>query len=152
MRGQILFDLERRHPAGILSQERPDKYQQAIDHWGLDFVTDLERRLRLQAIDAAWSEHLEAVSEIRDGIHLMEIGGLSPVNEFHKRAKDAFEYALDSIDGRLLDTFDAIEITAEPPDFTALGLHGPASTWTYLVDDHAMSNPLLRALRRFGLG
>jgi preprotein translocase subunit SecA len=150
MRGRILLD--RRHPAGLINQHRPQKYQQALNNWGESFTTDLERRLHLQAIDAAWSEHLETVSEIRDGIHLMEIGGLSPVNEFHKQAKDAFEYALDSIDGRLLDTFDDLEITPHPPDLSALGLHGPASTWTYLVDDHAMSNPLLRALRRFGVG
>jgi hypothetical protein len=82
----------------------------------------------------------------------MEIGGLSPVNEFHKRTKETFDEALDSVEDRLLEAFEGLEITAEPPDLSALGLLGPASTWTYLVDDHAMSNPLLRALRRFGLG
>jgi preprotein translocase subunit SecA len=153
-RGKILFGLDpdRGHSGGLLARERPDKYETAVQRWGTEIVSDLERRLRLQAIDAAWSEHLEAVSEIRDGIHLMEIGGLSPVNEFHKRAKEAFDHALDSIDERLLDAFDGMEITAAPPDLTALGLHGPASTWTYLVDDHSMSNPLLRAMRRFGIG
>jgi preprotein translocase subunit SecA len=139
-------------PTGFLAAERPEKYRQAVQLWGAEFVADLERRLRLQAIDGAWSEHLEAVSEIRDGIHLMEIGGLSPVNEFHKRAKETFDEALDSVEDRLLEAFEGLEITAEPPDLSALGLLGPASTWTYLVDDHAMSNPLLRALRRFGLG
>ncbi len=148
MRGRILLT----DTAGFLAVECPEKHQRMVEQWGAEFTADLERRLRLQAIDAAWSEHLEAVSEIRDGIHLMEIGGLSPVNEFHKQAKPAFEAALDSIDGRLLEAFDGLEITAERPDFSALGLLGPASTWTYLVDDHSMSNPLLRALRRFGLG
>jgi preprotein translocase subunit SecA len=155
MRGRVLLGDRVGDSAkvvGFLAAERPEKYGRACEMWGVEFTAELERRLRLQAIDGAWSEHLEAVSEIRDGIHLMEIGGLSPVNEFHKRAKPAFEAALDSIEERLLAAFDGLEITAEPPDFSILGLLGPASTWTYLVDDHSMSNPLLRTLRRFGLG
>lgn len=147
-----LVEAEPVEAPGFLAAEHPQKHQQAIQQWGAEFTADLERRLHLQAIDAAWSEHLETVSEIRDGIHLMEIGGLSPVNEFHKQAKEAFEVALDSIEERLLETFDKLEITAEPPDFSTLGLLGPASTWTYLVDDHSISNPLLRAMRRFGVG
>jgi preprotein translocase subunit SecA len=151
MRGRVLLggggDV-----TGFLAAERPEKHEQATQLWGTGFVADLERRLRLQAIDAAWSEHLETVSEIRDGIHLMELGGLSPLNEFHKQAKSAFEEALDSIEERLLEGFDGVVMTAEPPDLSALGLLGPASTWTYLVDDHAISNPLLRAMRRFGVG
>jgi preprotein translocase subunit SecA len=155
MRGRILLSptaADSAETTGFLAAERPKKRQQALDNWGAAFTADLERRLRLQAIDAAWSEHLETVSEIRDGIHLMEIGGLSPVNEFHKQAKTAFEAALDSIDDRLLEAFDELAITAEPPDYATLGLLGPASTWTYLIHDHSMSNPILRALRRFGIG
>jgi preprotein translocase subunit SecA len=154
MRGRVLLGdtAEVADTDGFLTTERPEKYEQVCRLWGAGFAADLERRLRLQAIDTAWSEHLEAVSEIRDGIHLMEIGGLSPLNEFHKQAKEAFETALASIEERLLEAFDRLEITAEPPDLSALGLLGPASTWTYLVDDHAMSNPLLRAMRRFGVG
>jgi preprotein translocase subunit SecA len=155
MRGRILLSptaADSAETTGFLAAERPKKRQQALDNWGAAFTADLERRLRLQAIDAAWSEHLETVSEIRDGIHLMEIGGLSPVNEFHKQAKTAFEAALDSIEDRLLEAFDELAITAEPPDYATLGLLGPASTWTYLIHDHSMSNPILRALRRFGIG
>jgi preprotein translocase subunit SecA len=96
----------------------------------------------LHAIDECWSEHLATVTEIRDGIHLAEVGGLSPLEEFHKGAAESFMHALNAMDARVVERFTSLEITSDRVDMEEMGLRGPSSTWTYLVNDHAFSDGL----------
>jgi preprotein translocase subunit SecA len=103
---------------------------------------DLERRLILHAIDESWAEHLATVTEIRDSIHLVEVGGLSPLPEFQKRAVASFDHALNSIDARVIEGFTSLEITSDGVDLDRMKLRGPSSTWTYLVDDNTSTDRL----------
>jgi len=109
-------------------------------------VLDLERRVMLRAIDECWSEHLAAVTEIRDGIHLAEIGGLDPYREFLKLAADSFEYTLDAIDVRAVEIFASLKFDTGDASFENMGLQGPSSTWTYLVNDQAFTDRLAASL------
>jgi preprotein translocase subunit SecA len=109
-------------------------------------LQDLEKRLTIHAIDECWSEHLATVTEIRDGIHLAEVGGLSPLEEFHKGAVESFDYALNAIDDQIVETFASLKITPDGVDMDRIGLRGPSSTWTYLVTDQAFSDHLATAL------
>ena len=66
----------------------------------------------LQAIDDTWAEHLETVTEIREGIHLAEVGGLSPLEEFHKQVAASFDQVRDSLDARIVESFSSLEIVS----------------------------------------
>ena len=105
-------------------------------------MQDLERRLTLYAIDACWSDHLATVTELRDGIHLAEVGGLNPLEEFLRGAAKSFDCARDAIDEQVVNKFASLEIAADGVDLEELGLKGPSSTWTYLVNDQAFSDRL----------
>jgi preprotein translocase subunit SecA len=131
---------------GLLQERAAAAYYNAQHVLGETVLQDLERRLRLQAIDDCWSEHLAEVTEIRDGIHLAELGGLSPFEEFVKQAAASFEYALNAVDERALERFRALEITPAGVDLDELGLRGPSSTWTYLVSDHAFGDRMAALL------
>jgi len=86
------------------------------------------------------------VAEIRDGIHLAAIGGLSPLEEFQKRVAQSFERTHHSVEDRVIERFTALQVTADGIDLGAVGLRGPASTWTYLVQDDALKDPIAAAL------
>jgi preprotein translocase subunit SecA len=131
---------------GILQQRAPVAWEQARAVLGTAALLDLERRLTLQAIDECWSEHLAMVTEIRDGIHLAGIGGLSPLDEFVKSAAASFEQALDTIEPKVMAGFNSLQITADGVDMARLGLCGPSSTWTYLVNDDAFTDGLAATL------
>jgi preprotein translocase subunit SecA len=144
---------ERRHNVlegsavgGLLEEGAPEQYARARTLLGGDAVRDLERRLTLRAIDDVWSDHLAAVTEMRDGIHLAAVGGLSPIEEFQKRAAQAFIQALDDIDARVVENFTALEVTAEALDLAGMGLRGPSSTWTYLINDDPFTDGLAATL------
>jgi preprotein translocase subunit SecA len=131
---------------GVLQERKPAEWERARQALGEAELQDLERRLMLQAIDESWSEHLAMVTEIRDGIHLAEVGGLSPLEEFHKAAAASFDLAPTSIDARVVEWFSALDITPDGVDMGELGLRGPSSTWTYLVNDDAFTDRLAATL------
>ena len=100
----------------------------------------------LRSIDHCWSEHLEYVADIREGIHLAKAGGLDPTIEFQKQASTSFEQVLEEIDDRVVESFTSLEITSEGVDLEKTGLRGPSSTWTYLVNDDATNDRLVSML------
>ena len=143
---------ERRRPVlrgmapRVLQERVPAARERARRALGEAALQDLERKLMLHAIDECWSEHLATVTEIRDGIHLVEVGGLSPLAEFQKQAVESFDHALNSIDARVVERFTSLEITSDGVDMDKMKLHGPSSTWTYLVNDHTFTDHLAATL------
>jgi preprotein translocase subunit SecA len=133
-------------PPSVLQERVPGAREKARRVLGEAALGDLERRLMLHAIDECWSEHLATVTEIRESIHLVELGGLSPIEEFQKGAAESFICAVSSIDARVVDRFTSLEITSDGVDVEEMRLRGPASTWTYLVDDEAFTDRLAATL------
>jgi preprotein translocase subunit SecA len=133
-------------PAGVLQERVPEEHERARGALGEAALRDLERGLMLQAIDECWSEHLATVTEIRDGIHLVELGGLSPLEEFQKAAAQSFIHVMKAIQDRVVDRFRSLEIGSDGVDWETAGIRGPSSTWTYLVDDDAFTDGLAAAL------
>jgi preprotein translocase subunit SecA len=133
----------------LLQERAPAAYERARQVLADVELQDLETRLTLHAIDECWSEYLATVTEIRDGIHLAQVGGLSPFDEFVKQAAACFEGALDSIDPHVLDRFSELGINGDGIDkarMDQMGLRGPSSTWTYLINDDAFTDGLAATL------
>jgi len=142
-RRRILMGEER---SESLHKRVPELYERVCGLIGGEAAVDLERRLKLYAIDQCWADHLAMVAEIRDGIHLAAIGGLSPLEEFQKRVAQSFERTHRSVEDRVIERFTALQVTADGIDLGAVGLRGPASTWTYLVQDDTLKDPIAAAL------
>ncbi len=70
------------------------------------------------------------------------IGGLDPYREFLKLAAESFEQTLEDINERAVACFASLELSSDELSFEKMGLQGPSSTWTYLVNDHAFSDRL----------
>ena len=106
----------------------------------------MERRLTLRAIDAGWADHLAGIAEIRDGIHLVAVGGLSPEREFAKAAARSFEQASGSVPDRIVEMFVALEAAPGGIDAATAGLGQPRATWSYLVHEDVTEDPLAAAM------
>lgn len=90
----------------------------------------------LVVLDELWAEHLALVAEIREGIHLVGVGGMSPVQEFTREVITAFDGFFEQVDERL-----ASRDTADIPQ-----QRGPSSTWSYLLEDDVFENRIAAAL------
>jgi preprotein translocase subunit SecA len=132
LRLDTLFD---RRPADRFAGAEPETYAGRCARVGEDTVRLAERRAALFHIDHRWSEHLGNIADIREGIHLMRIGGQDPLREFMHRAVESYQRMQQEIDEDVVRTLRDATITEEGIDLEKEGLRGPSSTWTYLVND-----------------
>ncbi|HVR95759.1 MAG TPA: hypothetical protein VMW27_04045, partial [Thermoanaerobaculia bacterium] len=146
--------LEGRDRGGILSARSLRRWRALLPEVGEPLLRAVERRLTLHAIDRCWSEHLTALSALRDELPIVRLDGRDPLAEFFRAAKRDFETLLDRIDETASDLFERIAITPEGVDWEKEGIRGPSSTWTYLVHDRIFETNVFTTLSNrasFGL-
>jgi preprotein translocase subunit SecA len=131
----------------LLRDGDPDLFERLTSEFGVELVQQVERLITLCQIDRCWSEHLSQAAEVREGIHLVSIGGLNAFDEFNRQINAAFrEYWL-RVEQEVLATFRTVKITADGIDLKQEGLLGPSSTWTYMINDNPTGDILQRLLR-----
>ncbi len=113
----------------------PDLRQAGAARMGEADFDRLARRAALLLVDEAWAGHLAWLADLREGIHLVSIGRLEPLQEFQKAATNAFLGLQDRIGGEVEARLRELVSRPGPVDLEAAGLKGPSSTWTYLVDE-----------------
>ncbi len=121
---------------GFLEEKTPKRYSRLVSLVGKDQAQNIEKRITLYQIDRCWAEHLAAIADVREGIHLASVGGRSPIQEFHKIADAEFLQLEQKIDEAIIKTFKALPVTEKGVDLDKEGIRGPSSTWTYLITDN----------------
>lgn len=130
----------------ILARRVPEDFTRFRDRVGAEAAAAVERWLTLLALDECWADHLAAVADIREGIHLVVLGGLVPLEEFQKAAVRSFRETRDTFENRVVERFLALPVTASGIDLEAAGLRGPSATWTYLLEEDLAQDPLATTL------
>ena len=92
-----------------------------------------ERLVTLHHIDRVWRDHLAFCADLREGIHLVRLGGHDPLTRFSEEAIRAFSGFDEEVDA-------AVRASLENAD--DLDIKGPTSTWTYLVNDDPFKNQI----------
>jgi preprotein translocase subunit SecA len=131
----------------LLRRREPELFDKLTREFGEDVVLRAERQVTLCQIDRCWSDYLSHVAEIREGIHLVSIGGLDAFDEFNRQLNASFREFLQRLDDEILATLRTVRITPDGVDLQAEGLLGPSSTWTYMINDNPMGDILQRLLR-----
>ena len=81
--------LMERRQAVLEGREVPDVWQTApivfaplVEAAGEAAVRDAERVVTLACIDRAWCDHLALAADLREGVHLVALGGLDPLTRY----------------------------------------------------------------------
>ena len=100
--------MERRR-ALLVGDAQPDIWQTAPERRGPlvaavgeTAVDAAERTVTLFCIDRAWRDHLAFCADVREGIHLVRLGGRDPLTQFTSQAITAFSQIDDAIDEAVL--------------------------------------------------
>jgi len=120
----------------------PERRRALVEAAGEDAVRRAEQTVMLFQIDRAWRDHLALAADLREGIHLVSLGGQDPLTRFTTEIKLAFRGMEDAIDSAVLDALSAVRVRGGRVDLEALGIRGPSSTWTYLVNDDPFRNQM----------
>ena len=99
-----------------------------------------ERIVTLACLDRAWRDHLALCADVREGIHLVRLGGSDPLAAFAKEAIRSFSRMDQAVDEAVLAALPAVRIVDGDVVLTGAGLEAPAATWTYLVNDDPFKN------------
>ena len=98
-------------------------------------VVDAERTVTLACIDRAWRDHLALCADVREGIHLVRLGGQDPLTAFTSEAIQAFSTIDEAIDEAVGAALAKARVVDGRVDLTSTGITAPSATWTYLVND-----------------
>jgi preprotein translocase subunit SecA len=109
-------------------------------------IYQYEKHLTLSVIDKCWREYLTDIGHIREGIHLVSLGGQNPLDEFRKTIHQAFQTLNEKIEHEIQHTYNSAILTEN-----GLQLDNtrqvPSTTWTYLVhDNNTMGKTIERLL------
>ena len=136
----------RRH-ALLVGEDAPDVWEREPERRaalvaaaGEQAVLDAERAVTLACIDRAWRDHLALCADLREGIHLVRLGGRDPLTHFTTEAIGAFSRIDDAIDDEVLGALATVRVVGSGLDLTSTGIKAPSSTWTYLVNDDPFRN------------
>ncbi|NOY96723.1 MAG: hypothetical protein GXO81_10205 [Chlorobi bacterium] len=91
--------------------------------------------------DKYWSMHLDFLSEIKEGIHLLRIGGQNPLREFQKKADRNFQEICAEMDMGIQHKINCV-LKNQDMELANLGIKKPSSTWTYITNDYPFGNKL----------
>ena len=119
----------------LLRQACPERYAALEGEFGAEVVRRVERDIALYRIDRCWVDHLALVAGVRESIHLVTLGGQDPLDAFAREIGQAFGQMDERIDREVVETFATVEVGPDGVDLEAAGLRGPASTWTYQIND-----------------
>ena len=80
-------------------QRNSSRCQSLIAAVGEEAVIRAEKVVMLAEIDKAWRDHLALCADLREGIHLVRLGGQNPLIAFSTEAIQSFSQIDERIDG-----------------------------------------------------
>jgi preprotein translocase subunit SecA len=113
-------------------------------------VVAAERLVTLFHMDRSWSDHLSYCADVREGVHLVRLGGQDPLTRYVTEVTEAFSALPGATEAAVLASLDQVEATNGTLDLGRTGVTRPAATWTYLVNDDPFKDQV--ALSLMGAG
>lgn len=146
-------DIQQWRQSILTNQEPPPTYSElAPQHLtttilSTQVIRQIEKKITLAVIDKCWCEYLGEIQYLREGIHLVNLGGQNPLDEFRKVVHQSFQQLNNRIDSELKQVYEATPLTetAQEQEHSQI----PSATWTYLVHDN---NTLTKTLERLLVG
>ena len=91
--------------AGLSADELTDKlveasenfYNAKEEHLTSPIMRELERVVMLRVVDEYWMDHIDAMTELRQGVRLQAYGNKNPVDEYKRISLDMFEEMIAAI-------------------------------------------------------
>ena len=90
-------DLTADQLTNLLSDQAHKVYEAKEQALGSPIMRELERVVLLKNVDSKWMDHIDAMTELRNGIGLRAYGQYDPVVEYKREGFDMFDAMIDSI-------------------------------------------------------
>lgn len=74
------------------------KYNEKEENFGAEQMREFEKVIVLRAVDSKWMDHIDAMDQLRQGIHLRAYAQTNPLREYQMEGFAMFEHMIESIE------------------------------------------------------
>lgn len=72
-------------------------YEKREEELGEEIMREFEKVVVLRAVDSKWMDHIDAMDQLRQGIHLRAYGGTDPLREYQFEGFEMFQEMINNI-------------------------------------------------------
>ncbi len=94
----------------LLYDKVVEKYQEKEERFTSEHMREFERVVMLRAVDTKWMDHIDAMEQLREGIHLRAYGQNDPFREYQMEGFEMFEEMVASIEEEVVNYIMKAEI------------------------------------------
>ncbi|MEK4873513.1 preprotein translocase subunit SecA [Bacillus sp. FSL W8-0102] len=76
-------------------QKRYDEKEESLSK---EQMREFEKVILLRAVDSKWMDHIDAMEQLREGIHLRAYGQIDPLREYQNEGYQMFELMIEAIE------------------------------------------------------
>lgn len=137
----------------VLEKEKPQKVQELLTLVSESEFKRAQKAIELFAINQCWADHLLIIESALDEVQIISQIRENPLLYYNRKLIAGFDSMEQHIHDMILEIFDSLIIKDGHIDLDEMGIRGPSSTRTYMVNDGteqqsgisgavAMANPL----------
>lgn len=111
-----LASMEANEVREFLKAEALKYYEMREEELGEEELRELERLVLLKVVDAKWMDHLDAMDQLRQGIHLRAYGQRDPLLEYKFEGFDMFNHMIADIQDETVRYIYRVNVVERPKE------------------------------------
>lgn len=124
--------LDGSYKAEMWQKNAVDLYQRALKKFPEDELQNLQNRILAALLNEFWSDYLDYTAYLREGIHLTQVAGRNPAEEYNIACEGFYESAAETIPERMAEKLEDVLNCASLDEYV---IDMPTRTYTYLLND-----------------
>ena len=110
----------------------PDLYEKTAEKFPEKELQKLQNKILAALLNEFWCDYLDYTSYLREGIHLTQIAGRNPAEEYNIACEEYYGEAAGSIPERMTEKLEKLLLCEKLGDYK---IDAPTRTYTYLLND-----------------
>ncbi len=135
--------LDGSHNTEMWQNNCPELFEQAAKKFGEEKLQQKQNLILAALLNEFWCDYLDYTAYLREGIHLTQVAGRNPAEEYNIACEEYYDNASETLPDRMAEKLEAL---LECSSLEEYEVPMPTRTYTYLLDDMAeefKTKPLL---------
>ena len=124
--------LDGTYDSDLWQKNSPELYAQAEQRFGKTALQQKQNIILAALLNEFWCDYLDYTAYLREGIHLTQIAGRDPAEEYNIACEEYYNGAAESLPERMEEKLEALMECGSPDEYKPLM---PSRTYTYLLND-----------------